>query len=72
MGYKLAQKEIFLAFARLFYCFDILPVGEFDAATKVDTPGIGAPFPIKATVRSPAHERMIRDASQKCTLWGQD
>ena len=72
VGYKLAQKEIFLAFARLFYCFDILPVGEFDAATKVDTPGIGAPFPIKATVRSPAHERMIRDASQKCTLWGQD
>ncbi|KAI0900260.1 cytochrome P450 2C31 [Annulohypoxylon nitens] len=71
VGYKVAQKEILLAYARLFYCFNFFPVGEFDVS-RLEIPSIGEPFPIKVAVRSPAHERLIREKSEKCTLWGQD
>ncbi|KAI4859622.1 cytochrome P450 2C31 [Hypoxylon rubiginosum] len=71
VGYKLAQKEIFLGYARLFYCFNFFPVGQF-VSGQLETPTIGEPFPIKVAVRSPAHERLIREESERCTFWGQE
>lgn len=69
VGYKLAQKELFIAFARLAYCFDFSPMDKFDD-TKLNAFNPGEPFPVKATVRSPAHERLIREAAGKCDTWG--
>ncbi|KAI1496434.1 cytochrome P450 2C31 [Biscogniauxia marginata] len=68
VGYKLAQKELFVAFARLIYCFDFSPAGEFDDK-KWDAFSLTEPFPVKATVRSPAHERLIREEAGKCDNW---
>ncbi|KAI0404424.1 cytochrome P450 [Xylaria palmicola] len=69
VGYKLAQKEMFIAFARLVYCFDFSPAGEFnDKELNAFAPG--EPFPVRATVRSPAHEQLIRNEAIKCDIWG--
>ncbi|KAK3945718.1 cytochrome P450, partial [Diplogelasinospora grovesii] len=62
VGYKLAQKELFIAFARLLYCFDFTPGGEFDD-TRLNAFSPGEPFPVKVTVRSTEHERLIRQAT---------
>ncbi|OTA77994.1 hypothetical protein M434DRAFT_25881 [Hypoxylon sp. CO27-5] len=69
VGYKLAQKELFAAFARLIYCFEISSAGEFDD-TKLNAFNPGEPFPVKVTVRSPAHELLILDEAAKCDVWG--
>ncbi|KAI1142680.1 cytochrome P450 2C31 [Hypoxylon sp. FL0543] len=69
VGYKLAQKELFVAFARLIYCFEISPAGEF-SDTKLNAFDPGEPFPVNVTVRSPAHERLILDEAAKCDIWG--
>lgn len=68
IGYKLAQKELFVAFSRLVYCFDFSPAGEFnDKELNAFAPG--EPFPVRATVRSSAHERLIRNETTKCRIW---
>ncbi|KAI1176019.1 cytochrome P450 [Nemania sp. FL0916] len=59
VGYKLAQKEMFLAFSRLVYCFEFFPAGKFDDR-ELNAFAPGEPFPVRATVRSAAHERLIR------------
>ncbi|KAI1374034.1 cytochrome P450 2C31 [Hypoxylon crocopeplum] len=70
VGYKVAQKMLFVAFARLLYCFDFSPASELDD-TKVNVSGPGEPFPLKVTARSPEHERLIRDEAVKCDdIWG--
>ncbi|TRX88463.1 hypothetical protein FHL15_010653 [Xylaria flabelliformis] len=69
VGYKLAQKELFIAFSRLAYCFDFSPAGEFnDKELNAFVPG--QPFPVRITARSPAHERLIRTEAVKCDIWG--
>ncbi|KAI0184133.1 cytochrome protein [Xylaria flabelliformis] len=69
VGYKLAQKELFIAFSRLAYCFDFSPVGEFnDKELNAFAPG--QPFPVRITVKSPTHERLIRTEAAKCDIWG--
>ncbi|KAJ8106145.1 hypothetical protein ONZ43_g7162 [Nemania bipapillata] len=51
VGYKLAQKEMFVAFSRLVYCFDFSPAGEFnDRELNAFAPG--QPFPVRATQRN--------------------
>ncbi|CAJ2509532.1 Uu.00g145580.m01.CDS01 [Anthostomella pinea] len=69
VGYKLAQKELFVAFSRLLYCFDFSAGGPFDDR-KLNAFEPGEPFPVKVVVRSPAHERLVREESAKCDLWG--
>ncbi|OTA69206.1 cytochrome P450 2C31 [Hypoxylon sp. EC38] len=69
VGYKLAQKELFVAFARLIYCFEISPAGEFDN-TKLNAFDPGEPFPVKVAVKSPAHELLILNEAAKCDIWG--
>ncbi|RAQ42090.1 hypothetical protein AFGD_000808 [Aspergillus flavus] len=55
VGYKLAQKELFGALSRLLYCFAYSPAGAI-GDEKLGHFGSGEPFPVKVTIRSPAHE----------------
>lgn len=68
VGYKLAQKMLFIAFARLAYCFDFSPAGEIDD-TKLNAFRLGEPFPVKATLRSSAHKQLIIEKGMvKCDI----
>ncbi|KAI8631842.1 cytochrome P450 [Xylariaceae sp. FL1651] len=71
IGYKLAQKELFVAYARLAYCFDITASGDFND-TELNAFALGEPFPVQLTVRSSAHEHLIRNEATKCGIWGRD
>jgi cytochrome P450 len=64
VGYRLAQKELFVALSRLIYCFDFSPAGRLDD-TKLNAFNPGEPFPVKVTPRSPAHEVLIRAEASK-------
>ncbi|RAQ57655.1 hypothetical protein COH20_004404 [Aspergillus flavus] len=55
VGDKLAQRELFGALSRLLYCFDYCLAGAIDDE-KLGHFGSGEPFPVKVTIRSPAHE----------------
>lgn len=66
VGYKLAQKELFVAFARLLYCFNFEAAGEIDNH-QLNPFRPGEPFPTKVVVRSAAHEKLIRE-QEMCTL----
>ncbi|MCJ1251389.1 hypothetical protein MMC30_008622 [Trapelia coarctata] len=58
VGYRLGQNELFLAFARLLYCFDFMAAGPYDSA-RLRHGASGEPFPVQITVRSKEHERSI-------------
>ena len=63
LGYKLAQKELFVSFSRLLYCFDFSPRGDFnDKVLNAFSPG--EPFPVKVTPRGEAFERLIRQKEE--------
>ena len=59
VGYKLAQKELFVSFSRLLYCFDFVPAGEFKD-TELNAFDVGEPFPVDVRIRSEAYERLVR------------
>lgn len=67
LGYKLAQKELFIALSRLLYCFDISPAGDFDDR-KLNAFSPGEPFPVKITVRSAAHAKLICDETTRASM----
>lgn len=69
LGYKLAQKELFIGVARILLCFNVSPGGDFDDK-KLNAFSSGEPFPVKLTVRSSHHEQLIRRESAVCGLWG--
>lgn len=70
LGYRLAQKELFVGFVKILSCFDISPNGAFDD-TKLNAFSPGEPFPVRLTVRSPSHQRLILDnTSASCEVWG--
>lgn len=58
VGYKLAQKLLFLSFARLIYCFDFVPCGHFNDK-ELNAFRMGEPFPVKAVIRSHKHKELI-------------
>lgn len=58
VGYKLAQKELFVFTARLLYCFNFQPVGDVDD-TRLNAFAVGEPFPARITVRSASHKQLI-------------
>lgn len=58
-GYRLAQKELFVAFARLLYCFDCESAGAKVDGRVLKAFAPGEPFPVRIAVRSVAHERLI-------------
>ncbi len=68
VGYKLAQKELFIAYSRLLFCFDFSPAGPFDDKI-LNAFSPGEPFPVRVTVRSKAHEELIRSEAAKVEGW---
>lgn len=70
LGYKLAQKELFVGISRTIVCFDIKPRGDFDSQ-QLNAFSPGEPFPVKLTVRSAAHGQMIREGMKSYdNTWG--
>ncbi|KAI8960529.1 cytochrome P450 [Daldinia sp. FL1419] len=64
VGWKVAQQALFLAFARLIYCFDLTPGGPIDDR-KLNHQTVEEPFPVKATIRSAEHARLIETEASK-------
>jgi len=64
VGYKLAQKELFIAFARLLYCFNFSPRGPFDDK-ELNAFKLGEPFPLEVTARTPSHSKLVREQTAK-------
>ncbi|GAM36066.1 cytochrome P450 [Talaromyces pinophilus] len=58
VGYKLAQRSLFLNIARLAYCFDYQATGPYDSR-HMNYESTGEPFPVLPTVRSEAHRELI-------------
>ncbi|KAF2799239.1 cytochrome protein [Melanomma pulvis-pyrius CBS 109.77] len=59
VGYRLAQKELFISFTRLLYCFEFLPAGVFNE-TELNPFDLGEPFPVNVLVRGKKYENIIR------------
>ncbi|KAI2610578.1 cytochrome P450 [Hypoxylon sp. NC1633] len=64
VGWKVAQQALFIAFARLIYCFDLIPNGPINDRM-LNHQALLEPFPVKATVRSAEHARLIEDEASK-------
>ncbi|KAI1824103.1 cytochrome P450 [Xylaria intraflava] len=64
VGWKVAQQALFIAFARLVYCFDFAPNGAIDDR-KLNHQSLQEPFPVKLTARSPAHALLIENEAHK-------
>jgi cytochrome P450 len=60
VGYKLAQKELFVSLSRLLYCFEFTPKGVFDDK-RLNAFSPGEPFSVNVKVRSKQHEELIRN-----------
>ncbi|KAL1856449.1 hypothetical protein Daus18300_010716 [Diaporthe australafricana] len=70
IGYRLAQKEIFLALARILQCFDITARGAIDN-TKLNAFSLGEPFPVQLTLRGSAYRDLVL-AEKWHNTWGED
>ncbi|TVY81707.1 Cytochrome P450 monooxygenase patH [Lachnellula suecica] len=64
VGYRVAQQSLFVSFARIAYCFDILADGEFDDK-RLNHLSLSEPFPVKMEPRSEAHRNMILKEEKK-------
>lgn len=60
VGYKLAQKILFVTFARLLYSFEFSTVPGL-AKTELDAFKPSQPFPVNVKVRSEAHAQLIKN-----------
>ncbi|EFQ29326.1 cytochrome P450 [Colletotrichum graminicola M1.001] len=58
VGYRLAQRSLFLNIARLAQCVDYKPNGPYNSHI-LNLDVAGEPFPVKVTMRSPACEALI-------------
>ncbi|MCJ1475732.1 hypothetical protein MMC13_004396 [Lambiella insularis] len=63
VGYRLAQKSLFINIARLVYCFDYEATASFD--TKIDHFKEGEPFPVLPRIRSKKHADLITRAAEQ-------
>ncbi|KAF2004362.1 cytochrome P450 [Amniculicola lignicola CBS 123094] len=59
-GFKLAQKELFVSWARLLYCFNFVPVGEC-GDRELNAFSLGEPFQLQVRVRGERYSRLIRN-----------
>ncbi|KAI1632598.1 cytochrome P450 2C31 [Biscogniauxia mediterranea] len=64
VGWKVAEQALFIAFARLLYCFELTPNGPIDDE-RLNHQTVNEPFPVKATVRSAAHALLIEEEASK-------
>ncbi|RYP00941.1 hypothetical protein DL764_006342 [Monosporascus ibericus] len=73
VGYKLAQKELFVAFARLLYCFDFYPPSDFDDK-ELNAFEPGEPFPdnVEGGVFLQVYPPPGGEAFRHCVGWVRD
>ncbi|KAF7505276.1 hypothetical protein GJ744_001063 [Endocarpon pusillum] len=64
VGWKVAEQALFIAFARLLYCFELSPRGPIDNE-RLNHETVNEPFPVKATVRSAEHALLIEEEASK-------
>ncbi|KAK5169328.1 uncharacterized protein LTR77_005303 [Saxophila tyrrhenica] len=62
VGYRLAQKSLFINVARLVYCFDFAAREPFDN-TKINHFTLDEPFPVEVRVRGTSFAELIRNSS---------
>lgn len=70
VGYRLAQREIFLALARILQCFNITARGAVDS-TKLNAFSLGEPFPVQLTIRDSAYRALVI-ATESDNTWGEE
>ena len=58
VGYRVAQQSLFVSYARIAYCFNIVADGEFDDRN-LNHQSLTEPFPVKIEPRSAAHHDLI-------------
>ncbi|KAM5356968.1 hypothetical protein ACJ41O_003614 [Fusarium nematophilum] len=58
VGYRLAQRSLFINMARLIQCIDFKPDGPYNGKI-LNLESTNEPFPVKTTVRSSAYQRLI-------------
>ncbi|KAH8716738.1 cytochrome P450 2C31 [Phaeosphaeriaceae sp. PMI808] len=64
VGWRVAEQALFIAFARLLYCFEMAPSGPIDDR-ELNHQTLNEPFPVKFTVRSPEHAKLIEEEASK-------
>ncbi|GFF37994.1 O-methylsterigmatocystin oxidoreductase [Aspergillus udagawae] len=64
VGWRVAEQALFIAFARLLYCFELSPDGPIDDE-RLNHQSLDEPFPVKATVRSARHASLIEEEASK-------
>lgn len=62
VGWKVGEMNVWIAIARLLYCFDFeeVPGKPIDTMTIPQLTKHTAPFEVKVTPRSPKHDELIR------------
>ncbi|KAH6679189.1 cytochrome P450 [Halenospora varia] len=64
VGFRVAQQLLFIALARLIYCFDYEAAGPLDDRT-LNHQKSGEPFPVKVKVRSKEYEALILNEARQ-------
>ncbi|EAT82251.1 hypothetical protein HBH56_107850 [Parastagonospora nodorum] len=64
VGWKVAEQALFIAFARLLYCFELGPNGPINDQ-KLNHQTVNEPFPVEVTVRSLEHAKLIEEEASK-------
>ncbi|KAK1959937.1 cytochrome P450 2C31 [Colletotrichum sublineola] len=64
VGWRVAEQALFIAFARLLYCFEFSPNGPINDEI-LNHQALNEPFPVKATVRSARHASLIEEEASK-------
>ncbi|KAI0548179.1 cytochrome P450 [Xylaria curta] len=64
VGWKVAEQALYIAFARLIYCFELTPNGAIDDKI-LNHQTVNEPFPVKITVRSLEHASLIEKEASK-------
>ncbi|EXJ67882.1 uncharacterized protein A1O5_09229 [Cladophialophora psammophila CBS 110553] len=64
VGYRLAQKSLFINIARLVYCYDYEATGPVDTSN-IGIHTLGEPFPARANPRSKAHRELVVQSAEK-------
>ncbi|KAG7289919.1 hypothetical protein NEMBOFW57_006296 [Staphylotrichum longicolle] len=64
VGYRLAQRSLFINIARLVQCVDYKPNGPYNAEI-LNLEAVGEPFPVRATLRGEQYKAMIVEEAKK-------
>ncbi|KAJ9137172.1 Cytochrome P450 [Pleurostoma richardsiae] len=64
VGYRLAQRSLFINIARLVQCVDFKPDGPYNPKI-LNLESTDEPFPVKATIRSKEYEKLILEEAER-------